>query len=170
MVSNPKEKLDKFGRRMTVYGSSINPVMGEGRWQDALRRMRDFIAAGSQLECEDSDEVGNKYTHCSWGMCSEAISQWPEADDHVFPDEFIERARVAPRDSPGGCPLDTSVEKPDWEHYGCFFRCLAFGEKIQKQDRDRALELYDTVISKREAEHGRKTKEDDDEPWVDKGK
>lgn len=68
-LRNGKQDKDKFGRRLSVFGEPINPDMGEGRWQDALRRMRASITV-IPLELEDCNEIGSKSTHCSWGMCS----------------------------------------------------------------------------------------------------
>lgn len=162
-------------RRRTVFDTPINPDFGEGRWQDALRRMRARIAAGLEFVAWDSDAIGAKDTHCSWGMCSNDLEQWPDKDDHTFPDDFEERERVSPRSARGGCPLDkrtgTSREDGMW---GCFYNCRVFnygeidGEK-RPEDRKRTLELYDRAIAERESAHGRKTTADDREPWREVG-
>jgi len=163
-------------RRRTIHGDEpINPDFGEGRWQDALRRMRERIAAGLELDAWDCTAIGNKDTHCSWGMCSNDIEQWPDKDDHAWPVQFEERQRVAPRTPPGGCPLDTRTGTPEESRWGCFYHCRVFRYREigytghrRSEDKNRgrkvALQLYDDVIAAREAEYGKKTTADDDEP------
>jgi hypothetical protein len=149
-----------------VIDTPINPDFGEGRWQDALRRMRDRIEGGLKLKAWDCDVIGSKDTHCSWGMCSNDVEQWPDKDDHTFPDDFEERKRVSPRDAPGGCPLDERTLTPDEDPMSCFYTCLVFTRKrISKRDRDQALRRYNETIVTREMEHGKLSAEDDDEPW-----
>lgn len=150
-------------RDKTTYGSPINPRMGEGRFQDALRRMRKRISEGLPLEWEDSTDIGNKYTSCTWGMCSEQKEQWPDKDDHTWPDEFIKSGRIAPRSMKKGqhCPLNDRSKQKDGN--GCFYSCKIFGSKNKDLSRERALELYDLAISERTP----KTTADDNESWED---
>jgi len=152
-------------RRRTVMDTPINPPFGEGRWQDALRRMLGRIKEGLRFEAWDSDEVGAKDTHCSWGMCSNDIEQWPEADDHIFPDDFEERQRVVPRDAPGGCPLDRRTGTDEEDRWGCFYHCRVFQGHIDEKFVGDVVLLYNRIIEARENAHGRKTTSDDDEPW-----
>jgi hypothetical protein len=154
--------MKKDTRDRTVFNTPINPKMGEGRFQDALRRMRKRIAGGIKLGLDDSNVIGNKHTHCSWGMCSEDKEQWPDKDDHIFPDDFEERERIAPREM-GKCPLDTRKKNLSW---GCFYKCRAFHQKEHgKLTKAKILELFDNCIKKREKKHGYKTTEMDNEPW-----
>lgn len=164
-AEKPEPKKDEFGRRIDWQGLPINPAMGEGRWQDALRRMRATIARGSKLSAEDSTTIGDKYTTCSWGMCSDSDAQWPDPDDHIWPHLFERDDRVAPRAAPGGCPMDKRTGTDEESRWGCFYHCRVFGKEIKKDDRKRALELYDETIATREAAHGRLVTEDDNEPW-----
>ena len=149
-------------RRYSLANEPINPDMGEGRIQDAYRRMMDRIADGLPLHSEDSTYPGDKYTHCSWGMCSPDREQWPEADDHVWPEDFKKSGRVAPRRG-ATCPLgrDSGTEV---DRVGCFYRCMVFKAKTPLS-REVALERYDQALIKREAANGQQRTEMDDEPW-----
>jgi hypothetical protein len=155
-------KTDKYGRRLTVIGDGtpINPPMGEGRFQDALRRMRARIASSLELRAVDSTTPGDKYTHCSWGMCSLDANQWPTANEHIWPDDFDDRGRVARRNLPADarCPLSNPIK-----NHGCFYGCAVFTHKLK--DREKAIALYSAYIAEREAKYGRKTTADDAEPW-----
>ena len=156
--------------RNKVIGTEdpINPKMGEGRYQDALRRLRDRIAGGIELNLEDSTEIGNKYTYCSWGMCSEDKEQWPDKDDHTFPNDFERYGRMSRRDIPY-CPLDTRksrIKNSDRIYWGCFYKCRAFHQhQYGKLTREKTLELFNNYIKFREEKYGRKTAEMDHEPW-----
>jgi hypothetical protein len=132
--------------------------------------MRARIADGLDFVAWDDTTPGNKDTHCSWGMCSNDVEQWPDADDHTFPDDFEGYQRVAPRDAPGGCPLDRRTGTEDEQRWGCFYRCRVFTKPEiragrEHVDRPVVVRMFDEVIEAREREHGHKTTEDDDEPW-----
>lgn len=161
----PTYGQDEHGRRLDWAGKPINPQMGEGRWQDALRRKAQAIADGIDLHAEDSTATGEKYTICSWGMCDESAEQWPDRDDHTWPDSFDEHQRVAPRSAPGGCPMDRRTGTADESRWGCFYHCRIFSKELKRDDRKRVLELYDEAIATRVVAHGCLTKDDDDEPW-----
>jgi hypothetical protein len=114
----------------------------------ALVRMRNRIADGEALVLDDSNTTGNKYTHCSWGMCSNDPAQWPDAGDHIFPVDFMDDQRVSPeRQDQQPCPVQRDAETGG-PHWGCFYRCRLFrplkGEK--RPDRSEVLSLYDERI------------------------
>ncbi len=168
-----RNKKDAYGRSLTNFGDPINPRMGEGRWQDALRRVRLIVLDESQpLRAVDSRALGDKFTHCSWGMCSGDRAAWPNKDDHTFPADFEERHRVAPRGAPedARCPMENAP--PNGK--GCFYRCSIFQGKSNptpeslknRPSRERAVELFDVEIRDREARYGHRTAADDDEPWL----
>lgn len=122
------------------------------RFVAALRRIRQQIADGLELEHEDSEQFGNKFTHCSWGLCSRNKKQWPDAEDHLWPGEFVQGGRVAPRyrTDTDECPFAGPQEsKTSW--VGCFCRCQIFQRKLPSQEY--ALRLYDQRI----AEHTRES-------------
>lgn len=180
-------------RRRTTFDTPINPDMGEGRYQDALRRFRARIAEGLALDLDDSDFSGDKYTHTSWGLCScKDMKAYPDINDHTFPVRIVEDMKsgfgvlLSPRDPPEGatCPFDRGLQKPDAlnpGHQGCFFRCRLFrpvrgtlppGERVPRPpNKDEALRLYDDLIAAREQQFGRKTVADDgEEGWEPSGR
>lgn len=161
--------------RQVTYGGRepINPGFGEGRWQDALRRMRDRIAGEIPLRLADSNTSGDKFTNCSWGMCSGDPEQWPDPDDHIWPVSFTREGRVAPRSQQDTqfCPMDRQDNKQAalFGPGGCFDRCRMFTPKGEpRPDRKVALQLYDDVIAARESKNGVLSFEDDHEPWRSK--
>jgi len=161
--------------RQVTYGTRepINPDFGEGRWQDALRRMRGRIAGETPLDLVDSNMSGDKHTHCSWGMCSRDPEQWPDPDDHTWPESFTREGRVAPRHQRETqfCPMDRKDTKQTETlgPGGCFYRCRMFTPNGEpRPDRKIALQLYDEVIAARESTNGFLTFEDDHEPWRSK--
>lgn len=163
-------------KRVRGTDDPINPPFSEGRWQDALRRMRSRIEDGLPLELEDRTISGDKSTSASWGMCSSDPEQWPDPDDHIFPAAFVRSGRVAPRDPPSGarCPMDVGddITSAVLGHYGCFYRCLLFqGPKHHLDDptklRLHVLNRYDDAIAARAEKHGERTSEP--EPWSGSG-
>lgn len=118
------------------------------RYVAALKRQRDRIAAGLRFEADDSNEIGNKYTHASWGLCRRDAGAWPDAEDHLWPEQFVERGRVAPkyRRQHQPCPMQKK-SGPN----GCFYSCRIFkyGE-ITKNKREEAVALYDALLAARQ--------------------
>ena len=122
------------------------------RYVAALERQRARIEGGLELEYWDDTTIGAKQTHNSWGLCSIDKEAWPDAKDHLWPDDFEERGRVAPKYLDQGqlCPFDVDkdmrgVIRPKGHPMGCFYRCRFFQAKRlgPEPDRKRALELYD---------------------------
>lgn len=157
--------------RKRVFGTSdpINPACTEGRWQDALRRVRSRIAAGELLVRDPGSATDRPAT--SWGMCTADPGIWPDPDDHVFPADFERSRRVAPRDPPEGarCPMDLGEDdRGTPAHWGCFHRCFLFQGTDHEDGRLRlpVLNFYDEEIAKRQAEHGRCTASSDPDPWT----
>jgi hypothetical protein len=121
----------------------------------ALERQRKRIADGLGLLYWDDTTVGAKSTHQAWGLCSNDKEAWPNAEDHLWPDQFVEDGRVAPKYFTRGqvCPFDTQealrgqVHEPG-QPSGCFYRCMFFQARRYgtPPDRKRALELYDAAI------------------------
>lgn len=190
IVAERKKANDS--RRRTVFGTPINPDMGEGRYQDTLRRFRARIAAGLRNDLDDCTDSGNKFTHAAWGLCScKDIEAYPDVNDHTFPDRIVDDMNegrdilLGPRSPPAGatCPFDRGLQKPDKNNpgsQGCFYRCRMFrpvpgtlppGERLPRAPtREEALKLYDDLIAAREAKFGRKTTADDgEERWEPKG-
>lgn len=177
-----EDKLDKFGRRLTCDGQPINPDMGEGRYQDLLRRQRARVASNEELSMVDSTTIGDKYTEASWGLCCNDKEGYPTAMDQTFPSDFVMHKRQSSRDPPdkATCPFDRARFKPDPFNMGlsgCFYRCMLFrpvkgqlpirGGKVAATARaptqKEALKLYDDLIAEREKVFGKKKTADDGE-------
>lgn len=112
------------------------------RYFEALIRFRDQIQQGLKLEGWDSDIPGDKDTQCSWGLCSKDPMMWPDAEDHMWPDQFEKHGRSAPnyRTEDQFCPLSQNKTTT-----GCFYDCRFFQGKT-RLTRDEALAKYNTRI------------------------
>ena len=123
------------------------------------------IAGGLKLDFDDSTVTGDKYNYCTWGLCSMDKEQWPNKDDHVFPDDFVADGRITVRDDLG-CPMDVKCGTEEWYGFGCFHRCRVFIQRAyEKMTKEMALKLFDERIKQHEAEYGRLTTADDGEEW-----
>lgn len=113
------------------------------RYIVALERQRDRIAAGLKFEAVDSDTPGDKWTHASWGLCSRDAGAWPDAQDHLWPDQFREHGRVAPKylRQHQPCPMQTKDGGS-----GCFYRCRIFKGQLGANSAGTAVDLYDAAI------------------------
>lgn len=137
----------------------VNPLrqLPPARYLLALKRIRALIAAGEPLVTADSNEIGNKYTHCSWGLCTEDKVIWPDKEDHTWPEDFVSYGRVAPlsTDECHSCPFDwRGPGKAGEFRNGCFYTCKVFraSKKHPLPNRDEALRLYDERIKAMEQE------------------
>jgi hypothetical protein len=143
---------------VTVNGDPINPWLYSPwpRFLASLKRMRERIAGGLQLRYWDSNTIGDKETSATWGQCSKEKEQWPDAEDHTWPDEFLKHGRVAPvyRNVADGqrCPFEVTNAGPG-SGSGCFYRCRFFqSRKFERKlgltvpTREEALQLYDATI------------------------
>lgn len=120
--------------------------MSDRHYRQALENLKGVIEKGQQLDKEDSDEVGNKYTTCSWGLCAENKEVWPTPEMHLWPDQFRKSGRIAPkyRKTHQLCPLDT--RECDGDNFnGCFYTCLAFKRK-GTLTKESVLELIEKRI------------------------
>ncbi len=125
--------------------------MSDERYLAALYRQRDRIISGLSFDADDSDQIGDKYTHASWGLCSEDKGAWPDAEDHLWPDQFTENGRVAPkyRNEHQPCPMQTKGGGT-----GCFYSCRIFKHgTITAKKRIEAIELYEKRIGKTRLNH-----------------
>ena len=119
------------------------------RYIAALNRQLARIELGIPIQADDCTVPGMKSTSCSWGLCSDEVAAWPDAEDHLWPDQFKSQGRVAPlyRGVSQKCPLDrraTDEKDPN----GCFYTCRVFSAK--KGDpavtRDLVVNLYQAKI------------------------
>lgn len=152
-------------------GDPFNGALGEGRYQDALRRFRTHIADGAPLDLDDCNVTGMKHTSASWGLCSDDPAMWPDPEDHIFPVDFLRRKRVTERDMQGSqrCPMERELNRRQFNSSaGCFYRCDLFRPKrgASNVDQAEAVRRYDALIAEREVAHGRRTSADDgEEGW-----
>ena len=123
-----------------------NLCLPQERYVAALRRQRDRIADGLTFSAVESDTVGDKFVHASWGLCSQDRDAWPDAEDHLWPEQFTEHGRVAPRYrvQHQTCPMQRKNGP-----VGCFYSCRIFkGGEITARKRAEAVALYDAAIAK----------------------
>jgi len=102
------------------------------RYLAALERIRGLILKGVELRHVDDTTPGDKSTTCTWGLCSEAKEAWPDAQDHLFPKDFEEHGRIAPKYLRSGwlCPVDSRDPKAAKKDLnGCFHTCRIFQAK-----------------------------------------
>lgn len=125
-------------------------TLPDDRYLAALERQRARIENGNPLVFADDNTPGDKDTSCSWGLCDNNKEAWPDPQDHMWPDQFIERGRVAPRylEEKQTCPLDTRP-RPNTSPNGCFYTCRIFQAKRgQRPDREETLRLYDVELAR----------------------
>lgn len=116
------------------------------RYVAALYRQRDRIIAGAAFHAVDCDAIGAKSTHASWGLCSEDQSAWPDAEDHLWPDQFEAHGRIAPKycNDHQPCPMQKKGGGT-----GCFYSCRIFKSgEINERKRYQAVALYENAIAK----------------------
>lgn len=124
------------------------------RYIAALERIKKLIVKGEKLVAVDDTTPGDKSTTCSWGLCSEAKQAWPDAEDHLWPDQFLKYGRVAPKYLRNGhpCPIDARTpaeHKKDLN--GCFHTCRVFRAKGKRPDAETVIEWYDMALNKLKA-------------------
>lgn len=117
--------------------------LSQERYVVALERQRDRIAKGLKLEAIDSDVPGNRFVHVSWGLCSIERAAWPDAHDHIWPDQFRKQGRVAPkyRTDAQRCPLQSGGYP-----FGCYHSCRAFKRELGPESAGKVVNLYDAAI------------------------
>jgi hypothetical protein len=125
---------------------SKNLYLPQDRYVAVLRRQRERIANGLPFQKEDSDRTGDKYTHASWGLCTEDGAAWPADADRLWPD--MGRTTPKYRKADQKCPMDTRDIK-QIAGTGCFFTCRIFTAKtVKAKDRDKAVRLYDVELAR----------------------
>lgn len=119
----------------------------EAEYTAALARFQRAIADGMPLAMDDSEEPGDKYVDCSWGLCSMDAGMWPFEHRAAT----LRMGRVIPKDPPRGarCPMDT---RPPGAHdfNGCFWTCRMFRptKEHPRPNRAEALRLYDLALAR----------------------
>ena len=127
---------------------SKNIYFSDERYLAALKRIRDLIVGGLQFIKDDDNTPGNKHTECSWGLCSENKQAWPDSEDHLWPDQFLNQGRVAPKYLKiyQRCPLNMRVTS-EMTMNGCFYTCSVFKNKGVKFDRNEVISRYNEQIA-----------------------
>jgi len=124
------------------------------QYLQVLQGLHNLIGNGKPLVLNDSNEVGNKHTHCTWGMCTGSPDIYDDPRMHIFPKDFIEDERVTPLLPPLGhyCPFDDRARRHPEDSlegtWGCFYRCRIFRpvKGISPPTREEALELIATAL------------------------
>lgn len=102
-----------------------------------LDRLQKRIEDNSPLVYRDSTTPGDKYTYCSWGLCSADKVIYPTPDLQLFPDHFPERISPKYTTRRHLCPFD---KRDVLKHAGgCFYHCRIFRDG--PVTREQALNL-----------------------------
>jgi len=128
--------------------------MTDKGYLEALQRLQALVLSGLPLHYENSDCIGDKYTNCTWGLCSEVKEMWPEPAMHLWPDQFTKHDRIAPlyRLNHHLCPCDTRTVGGN---NGCFYTCIifhrmerlkVFGSTLVKPEDDRFWVEYNRLL------------------------
>lgn len=129
--------------------------MTTDQWLAALKRLRALIADGLPLVADDSNDIGNKYTECSWGMCGARQDVFTDPATHIWPIQFLRQSRVAPIGRPKGClcPIDRRNTIEDDRYQGCFYSCRIFSPKKgeKRPGRELVLSWFDKAIAEVES-------------------
>jgi hypothetical protein len=142
-MSNHKNMNQPMQSDPTLY-------LTDAQYAEALVRLRDHIAAGSELIAWSSDVTGDKDQECSWGLCTCTPELWP-ADTRMWPDRPLQFGRVYGvkyRDDGHDCPLARPAPPSILpSSCGCFYRCRVFApDESGRPDRATVLALYDAAI------------------------
>ncbi len=109
-----------------------------------LKKVRDRIANGETMVLDDSDDIGNKHTHCSWGQCTD--KGWEKEalfrkDTPLLGSKYHDKGQICPFDKD---QAGESVLSPA----GCYHRCKIFqNSRGNRPSREEALELYNITIN-----------------------
>jgi len=92
-----------------------------------LRRILEKAKAADKVRAVDSVTIGDKYTYCNVGLCTDSPEVWTR-ELNTFPDQYPER--VSPRsrgyDKEVYCPLSKECKS-----MGCFYDCVVFQDKVK---------------------------------------
>jgi hypothetical protein len=115
--------------------------LSHDRYIAALKRIKDQIINGSKLKYEDSNVTGDKYTTCSWGLCSMYREQWEKEDIiRKFNSGLVQTKQ---QDDNQPCPMDSKQEGEVW---GCFYRCRIFQNLKNLPSQEETVRLYNITI------------------------
>lgn len=113
---------------------------------ETLKRIRLSIMNDKPLTADNSNETGNKYNDCSWGMCSRESEHWPDKTMMLFPDRDDVCPKYSQRDR-HICPMDRRMDTGKVDGNGCFWTCRIFLRKNDKlPTKEEAIALFDQAI------------------------
>jgi hypothetical protein len=125
------------------------------QYRQWLIHNRNRILEGLPLKSWDDETIGDKDTYVSWGACSDDVAAFTDPETWGYgpatePNHW-DKTRIRTISLPKGkfCPFDlrlTGEGDPRYAQSGCFYSCRVFGGKVRKDDRERALQLYDKAI------------------------
>lgn len=114
----------------------------------ALKRLRKHVEK-TPFMADDCNMTGNKYTHCSWGMCCDVEAVYPDKQDYIWPEEKRRIGGHVEPLEPGKkmlCPHDLRKVKT---LNGCFYTC-AYNKEFKtgrgNPSRKEALKRIDDRI------------------------
>lgn len=106
--------------------------MTHDEYVDLLMKIRGEIVSGLKLHAIDSEDIGDKYTTCNWGVCGHRNDL--KQDDWQL------------------CPFDRQDNQMCIWHpgtpLGCFYRCEIFSPHGNEISRYEALKAYDKQIAR----------------------
>lgn len=68
---------DRLSKEQTLY--VLNKLL------EAVKTQR--------LSAVDSEQIGNKYTHCNWGVCTGSLEVYDKPEMHTFPQDMVDHKR-----------------------------------------------------------------------------
>lgn len=123
------------------------------QYRELLQRQLRRLQEGVEKTSVDSDMRGSKVTEFSWGLCSETLEVYPTEDLQLFPDDFRDHGRIAPKyrdHERQPCPLDIRSDKQRKEdRNGCYYTCAHFkGHRYKGHlTRETAIKRYEERIT-----------------------
>lgn len=138
----------RFGYDGKLRVNVLNSL-SKSRFLLALKRLRKYVEK-TKFVAIDSEDVGDKYTYCSWGMCCDSPKVFPDKQDHIWPEQGVRNGKVSPIELGKGhlCPHD--MRKSNNDINGCFFTCAYkkyFNRRSKKADLSEALSRIDARIN-----------------------
>jgi hypothetical protein len=142
--------------------------MTDAQYLNQLQRMRERIAHGEMLVIVNSEEIGEQFTHCSWGLCTGDIDFW-QSDELLHPEnppkntghfeaqagDFsfdVEMWFVTPKHRQHNhfCPFDRGADGSASSAWGCFDRCKIFHPRKDEDPvlpRENAVRMFDVHVN-----------------------
>jgi len=103
---------------------------------ETLKRQLQRVKDSEKLLLENSNSLGDKYTHANWGMCSR------EADAEFKGKYKTPSHRCALDNMP--CPMRKKNQEKGQQ--GCYYECKLFQGPVLSQEE--AISLYEALITK----------------------